>query len=389
MGNRVHYFSFYLSKEMETGRIAFPASFAKVEYVKAAAVKLGTELTMVSTAMAEKGVGFLGKKTIKISENESHVYLPTFGYNIRFINKLAVLFMRFQIILYVLFNVKKNDKVLVYHSLAYINPFKLLKKVKTFKLILEFNDLYYVANERLIHLKEKEIEFIDMADSYLFMNTIAEKRFNKGKPYVISYGNYELLKRNKKEIFDGKIHVLYAGIIENGRKAAELAVKSSLYLDEKFIMHILGFGDDGQLAILNEMIDCVNMQKGYEAVIFHGRLRGKEFSDFLYSCHIGVSSHAYLPNEMDSANYTFPSKIPMYMAHDLRVVSPDIPCVVNSPFVEFTTFYHEHTGKDIAKAITECAKNVKVNKESVRMPSQLIADMDKNFCKDIKRILVG
>lgn len=37
------------------------------------------------------------------------------------------------------------------------------------------------------------------------------------------------------------MHVVYAGFIENGRKVAELATKSSLYLDDNLIMNILIF----------------------------------------------------------------------------------------------------------------------------------------------------
>lgn len=384
MDSKVHYFSFYLSKEMEEWRQANHASFAKIEYVKSVIVNSGKKINLVSTALANKG--YQSRKVVQVGENERHIYLPTFSYPGKLFTGLALLFMWFHIVLYVILHVKKNDQVLIYHSLLYIEPFNLLRKIKKFSLILEFNDLYHVVSKKHAHKGKKEIEFIQSADAYLFMNSIAEEKFNKAKPYALSYGNYELPKKSKDKFSDDKIHAVYAGIIENGRRAAELAAQSSLYLDSSFIVHILGFGTDAQLRNFEELVEGINAQKGYEAVIFHGRLRGQEFSDFLHSCHIGISSHAYLPEEMDSANYTFPSKIPTYMSHDLYVVSPDIPCVVHSPFAEFTTFYHEHKPQDIAKAITECANNT-MKKNALKTPAQLIANMDKNFLKEMKRLL--
>ncbi|MGE6415979.1 hypothetical protein ACQKDD_17595 [Planococcus kocurii] len=386
MSQKVHYFSFYLDEKMENGREAHPGSFTKIEYVKKALIRSGVNLTLISTSLAESKAGFLNKKIFKISESESHIYLATFRYKGKVFNKLTLMFMWLQIIWYVLIQVKKDDCVLVYHSLAYIEPFKLLKKIKKFNMILELNDLYHVVGDNLLHLKEKETNFIEIADEYIFINSLVEKKFNQGKPYVLSYGNYEVPKRVNEQTSDGKTHIVYAGIIENGRKAAELAVKSSIYLNEKFIMHILGFGNEIDINNLEKEIEEVNKQKGYKAVIFHGRLRGNKYSRFLHSCHIGVSSHAYLQEEMESANYTFPSKIPTYMSHDLKVVSPNIPCVFESPFAEFTDFYNEHTPQAIAQTIKKSAEAISNNTDLKRRPSQLIKELDINFNRGIKML---
>lgn len=382
MSNKVHYFSFYLNEEMEKKREANHAGFTKVEYIKNTLLKDDTNINIVSTALGKVGCGFLGKRVVKVSDQESQIYLPTFRYKGRLFNGLTILFMRLQIILYVLLNVKPNDKVLIYHSLQYISVFNFIRKLKKFKLILEFNDLYYAVSKEHAKKEKKEKDFIANADAYLFMNTIAEKRFNQAKPYVISYGSYELPKRYKERLADSKIHVVYAGIIEDGRKAAELAVESNLYLDESFVTHILGFGSEQQLRKLEKLIKKVNEEKGYESVIFHGRLRGQDFTDFLHSCHIGISSHTYTSEEMESANYTFPSKIPTYISHGLHVVSPNIPCVVESPFSEFTTFYNAHNAKALAEAISNT--NVKKIKKT---PAQLMIEMDYNFSLNLKKII--
>ncbi|WP_379145994.1 hypothetical protein [Paenibacillus sp. sgz500992] len=387
MSSRVHYFSFYLSEEMEKGRQAIPASFAKVEYVKEALIRSGAQLNLVSTALVKSGMGFLGKTVIEKNEKEKQIYLPTFRYPGKFINKLTVLFMWLQIIIYVLLNVKKNETVLVYHSLLYIEPFKLLRKLKKFKLILEFNDLYHAVNKKALRFKEKEIRFIKEADEYLFMNSIAEEKFNNGKPYVLSFGNYNQPKRLNQQFSDEKTHVVYAGIIESSRRAAILGAQSALYLDANYKIHILGFGEDHEIDEFEGIVKDINIEKGYEAVIFHGRLRGQDFSDFLHSCHIGLSSHAYSEEEMDSANYTFPSKIPTYISHGLYVVSPNIPCVVQSPFSEFTIFYEKHKPEDIAKAIKEASLKLSEKNSLIRAPADLIQELDRRFCEEIKKIL--
>lgn len=383
MGGKIHYFSYYLKNGMEKQRQTFPASLEKIEYIKDSIKNSGKSVILVSTAMANPGIGYLRGQIDSIDEFETQVYFSTFKFKNRLINKVSVLYMTLQIILYTLFKVDKDDEVLIYHSLSYILPFNFIKKIKRIKIVLEFNDLYHTTSKKLFKYKEKEIKFIESVDKYLFMNDIAADSFNNKKPYILSYGNYKNPQKRVVKFADGKIHVVYAGIIEDTRKAARLAAEAAIYLNEKFTVHILGFGNEEQVNNLRELVSDINFKKGYEAVIFHGRLRGQDFSDFLHSCHIGISSHSYLPSEKDSANYTFPSKIPTYLRHGLCVVSPNIPCVVRSPFAEFIHFYQDHNGSDIAKTIENISFTT-----SKRLPTDLIIELDENFVNDIKFMLI-
>lgn len=379
MNDRIHYFSFYLAPGQEERRAAVPAGFAKVEYVAGAAADAGLAVRIVSTAITEEG-------RAAGARYGRHVYLPSWrprggaGYAVA----LAVLWI--QIVRYLLVEVSRGDTVLAYHSLTYLRPFSAARRIKRFRLVLEFNDLYSAVSPKHAARKDAEERFIRSADAHLFMNRLAAARYSDGKPHVLSFGSYAVPKRRHAQIDDGRVHVVYAGVIEPGRAAAELAVRSAAHLDSGFVVHVLGYGTDTNVAALEALVAEINEQAGREAVIFHGMKRGQEFTDFLHGYHIGVSSHAYRPDDAASADYTFPSKIPQYAAHDLRVVSPSIPCVVDSPFAEVATFYDEHKPEAIAQAIRAAAAGLG---DGPRTPAALVAELDAAFRRDLPGVLTG
>lgn len=364
---RVHYLS-YRVEPTTVGRVRVPAGVAKVEYLRGALLRAGCLVRLVSTALADKG--YAPRVKVRLSETETHVYLPSLR-----LPHITRPFQWLQIAHYLLTAVKGDDVVVAYHSLAYMGPIRLARRLKKFQLVLEVNDVYHAVSATYANRRASEEAFIRGADAYLFMNRIAAAAFADGKPHLISYGSYEVPERRADRPDDGRTHVVYSGIIENRRRAASLAVDAARHLDEQFVVHILGFGDEEEISALQRRVEALNSEVRREAVRFHGALYGQEFTDFLHGCHVGLSTHAYGPDDSASADLTFPSKIPVYMAHDLKVVSPDLPCVVESPFAAFVSFYTDHSPQSIAAAIRATVESA----NTASTPAEVVAELDRGF----------
>jgi hypothetical protein len=374
--SRVHYLSFYLAPGEER-RASVPAGFAKVEYIADSLTAAGVEVRMVSTAIALKG--YEPSRTEQLGSGRELVHLPSLRLPGRAGYAIAMACLWVQMVRYLLLEVHRGDVVLAYHSLTYLRPFAIARRLRPFHLVLEFNDLYSAVSERHRGRRAEEEAFIVAADRHLVMNRLAARRFSRETPHLISYGSYTVPARRRPQADDGRVHAVYAGVIESGRRAAELSVRAAAHLDAGFVVHVLGFGAQDEVDALRALAQEVNQATGREAVIFHGQLRGEEFTDFLHGCHVGLSTHSYSAADHESADFTFPSKIPVYAAHELWVVTPDIGCVVDSPFAECASFYSEHEPPAIAAAIRASAEDLTRGQS----PASVVTGLDEAFRRDI------
>jgi hypothetical protein len=219
MSGRVHYFSFYLEPSQAARRVAVPAGFAKVEYVASAAAGAGFDVRVVSTAVAKAGY-------VPGERGGQHIYLPSWRPPLRAGFAVAVAFMWAQIVRYLLLEVRRGDTVMAYHSLSYIGPLTAAGRLKKFRLVLEFNDLYSAVSEKYRGRKRVEERFIRGADAHLFMNRIAARKFSGGKPHVISYGSYDVPARSVERRDDGCTHV--QGLQGSGHGVYTVAALSRL-----------------------------------------------------------------------------------------------------------------------------------------------------------------
>jgi len=125
--------------------------------------------------------------------------------------------------------------------------------------------------------------------------------------------------------------------------------------------------------------------RGYNAILYHGLLLGNEFDKLLDNCRIALNCHVYKNEDLWKSKFSFPSKIPFNMGHDLYLVSRDMQIITDSPFAEFTTFFSEFSPKAVADAIMACALKIK-NINTDRTPKDLIKELDEAFVKDIKSL---
>lgn len=271
--------------------------------------------------------------------------------------------------------INEGDTVIVYHSLAFIDVLKKLRKKKKFKLVLQVCEIYADVTENK-KIRKKEIDFISEADSYIFSSTVLEKELNRDKPYAICMGTYRsepVLSTPKND----KIHLVYAGTFNPKKGGVLNAIECASYLDERYHLHLLGKGND-QVTSLVTMKSILASEKSGCTITQDGYFAGDEYKKVLQSFHIGISTQ----NVNDPFSKTsFPSKILSYLANGLRVVSGGVLPVVNSSLKDYLSIYEADMPEAIAQAIKEVDLNAPYNSRG------LIDDLNNDFVKSLKALL--
>lgn len=273
--------------------------------------------------------------------------------------------------------VQDGDTLIVYHSLSYIKELKALRKKRKFTLILQVCEIYSDVTEDK-KSRKAEIDFIHTADKYIFSSQLLNSELNtENKPYVICMGTYETAEQIVAPKQDGKTHLVYAGTFNPIKGGVFSAIACTEFLDENYHLHILGGGEDMLVKSVIKEIILASTKTACE-ISYEGYLVGEEYKRLLQSCHIGLStqdgSKAY-------SNTSFPSKILVYMANGLRVVSGKIPAVTTSD-IDGEMFYYEHQApRMIASAIKAATQ---AQKTDSRMA---LKRLDAEFQKSILSLI--
>lgn len=272
--------------------------------------------------------------------------------------------------------IDEGDTVIVYHSLAFIDVLRKLRKKKKFKLILQVCEIYADVTENK-RVRKKEVSFIKEADSYIFSSSVLEKELNEGKHYAICMGTY-----HSEEVLEtsatNRIHLVYAGTFNPKKGGAINAIESASYLDEGYHLHILGSGDEKVTAYLTMKAIEASGKSGCK-VTLDGRYSGEVYKRILQCAHIGIATQ----NVNDPFSKTsFPSKILVYLSNGLRVVSGKVLPVVESPLRDSITFYEHDTPEEIAKAIRS------INLESEYDSRGLIDKLHRGLVEDLKKLIL-
>jgi len=346
-----------------------------MDYISSALVRAGYNVNIVSPSWTENMSGFYDGKTIDLNSHVTVTLGPTFGGRNKIVRGLRILYSWLWLLFWMLFHIKYNEKVIVYHSLWIAVPLFIGVRIKRFKMILEAEEIYCKIYQHSSYVAKLEHSIIRYADSYIFPNDIMPDTVNIwSKPYVVVYGTYEKHIKTNRQTGDGKVHLVYAGIIDRLKAGAFNAVESACYLSNDYVMHILGSGDRESLQqtiTSNEDSNCCR-------VILHGFKSQNDYIEFMQTCHIGLSTQTTTGIYQD---YQFPSKILSYLSLGLRVVSARIDCVTKSRIGDVITYYAEDTPAAIAAAI----KSIDVNTDNKAV--ERIEELDTCFVNDIKNLL--
>lgn len=288
-----------------------------------------------------------------------------------------VLYDRLGLLFFLIKNINKNDTIIVYHSLLNMKVIQLLRRIKKARIVLEVEEVYNDVGGLKRDTRKEEISYIQSGDAYIFPTEIMNKELNKGnKKSVIVHGTYKTNDFCTSRFSDGKIHIVYAGTFEQKKGGALIAIDSAQYLSADYVLHILGFGNELEIKSVTDRIEEIK-DKCECQLLYEGKKMGKEYTEFISRCDIGLSSQN---PEGDYNNTSFPSKILSYMCNGLKVVSVRIPVVETSNINGGIWYYDSSNPKKLADAIMEASKD-KID------PRKMIRELDKRFEGDIQEVL--
>lgn len=376
MQENILYISFYDFSNQAYKRVSSVAAISQVDYVSNALLDIGLKVKIVSPSWYDDSASlakYSATKTTSIKNNLDIVFGPSFGTKNKYVGYIKILFSLFWLFFFLVKNAKKNEKILVYHSPWLALPILLAKKIKKFQLILDVEEIYSDVSSLHPYFDKLEQKIIKTADSHLYSTEFLAKKIQASKPYAVFYGNYKVVPKLAEPLNDGKIHVVYAGIIDTEKLGAFNAIESALFLNEKYQMHIIGFGETELLQTRISEINAISQCK----IVFDGQKFGDDYIRYCQMCHIGLSTQKMDGNFVETS---FPSKILSYLSMGLQVVSGFVSVVAQSKIANNVVFYKTDSPESIAEAI----KNTSFTISSIDKMKELDAD----FKSELTQILL-
>ena len=377
MQKEIKYIGFYENPSGTSKRNhALPAT-NKMDYIASAIYEAGFNVHLVSPSwmLTEKNQPRFEKtKTTQILRWKKITAVSSWRSKTKIGAYIKIVWSLIWLFLFLVKNVKRNEKILVYHSPWLVLPIILAKRIKNFQIILELEEIYSDISSLHPYFDVLEIKQIKTANNFLLSTDLLINKIGDFKNYVIIYGDYSSIDILDKSVDDGKIHLIYAGIIDSVKAGAFNAINSSIHLDENYVIHVIGFGETELLKkrinLLNKTIRC--------KIVFDGLLSGTEYIKYCQRCHIGLSTQ-----KMDGAylESSFPSKILSYLGMGLTVVSCKIDCVEKSKIGDQVIFYNDDSPESIAEAI----KSIDI--KNLRDPREKIKELHVEFVANLKQMI--
>lgn len=373
----IHYIGSFARQADEFGLFQAPAAATKMKYI-ADTISKNEKLTLVSVCgVKEHKFRFMKYKKIKYSDNETDIILPSIGAPAKFIRSMNLFIIWLSLFLYAVIKIKKDDIAVVYHSVFYVDPITLAKKIKKFKLVLEVEEIYSDVSGK--NDFQKEFKIFHCADAFISPTKLLLDKVNLfEKPYVVIHGTYQVETDRGSKFSDDKIHCVYAGTFDPRKGGAIAAAAAAGYLPDNYHIHVIGFGSKRDTGNIQKEINRLSKKKSSCQVTYDGCLSGEEYIRYIQKCKIGLSTQ----NPEAAFNMTsFPSKILSYMANGLRVVSIRIPAIETSAIGKRLYYYDAQTPEEIAKAILSVDVNDNYDGRS------LIKKLDMKFAMELDALL--
>lgn len=375
---RIKYICYYNSSDSKFRREGVPSATTKIDYIINVLNRLGYVVEIISKSgiSSNKLVFDLGG-SVQVGENvvRHFISLGCIKSPLRILSRWLNTLHFF---LWLLLHTNQNEQIIVYHSLGYCKMLNLLRKIKHLCIIGEVEELFQDVYEQSKSVSRAEYEFINGCEKYLFPSILMNNRFNpSGKPVAIVHGIYKAEEKLEEKYSDGKIHVVYGGTFDPKKGGALVAAEIGRFLPENYVVHICGFGSEDDIHKIKGLIADVNANSDSETR-FEGLLRGEDYTRFIQKCHIGLSTQ----NPAAAFNDTsFPSKILVYLANGLKVVSIRIPVVESCEVVDEISFYDVQAPEKIAEAV------LRISLDTYRTPLTLLDKVDSVFLKSLAALL--
>lgn len=376
--NAIYYLGYYdIEENSKELRYYSPAARDKMSYIIKVLHENDYYVNIISASVT-KGKHSVGKKKIYLNDKVILNLFSSIGKKNILFKIIDIYLSRLKVFFFLIANLKEDDILIVYHSLNYASIIKLAKKIKNFNIVLEMEELYSDISRRKVD-KHKEISLSKKADAFIFPTKELNDLINvNSKPCALVHGSYILPSYRGNKFKDNRIHIVYAGTLDPRKGGAKMAVNLASKLPNKYHIHILGFGSKKQIEDLKHNI-CEMYNSEYAILTYDGLLSGNEYTEFMQSCDIGLSTQNPYAEYNDSS---FPSKILSYLANGLHVVSAKINVVENSLIGDLVIYYEFQNPENIAKTI----ENININTEYDSR--RRIRELDQIFKYEIKNMIM-
>lgn len=354
-----------------------PAGVTYVDYLINVIKATGRKVKVISIATGKNRSYFCSKTDI-VDENEEIIYLPTLKQRGSFSLRLAQIFSYIQILFFLVFRIKKQDKIILCHDRGISFFYSFVRGFIRKQYYYFIGEIFSAVYDKGADSIQAEIKSVLGVKGYILINKVMPKMLGNIPNYCVCHGRYKLPKGESQDFNDGKIHVVYAGKIDQKDVIdAFVAIQAAEYLDNRYRMHILGYGTPKDIAALENKIAAINKEKQINIVSYDGCLLGAEYEEFLLKCNIGLCTRAMTGYK---ANLCFPSKTIVYLAHGLDVVAPDIEVLKTSDVSNCITFISgELTPSKVADAIMKIksAHKAEIMNEIELLNNNFIQAIDK------------
>lgn len=374
---RILYVGFYdTSDNFAEARTSHLPATNKMDYICRAINATGRDVLIVSPSRTSNRRTYPGRVSV-LAGGVSLRLFRTLPWGNRIQRAVSIVAGHTLLFLFLVCNTRKHEPIIVYHSLSLMRAVLLAKRIRGFKMLLEVEEVYQHVVEVSPSTARDESAAFRLADAYMFSTELLNGSINTGlKPYVVIYGTYQVEPDRGVRRSDGRVHVVYAGII-GSQKGAALAASTAAHLDGGYHVHIAGFGDEREIQGLKDQIARIGPVTEC-GLTYDGLFKGSDFLDFLQACDIGLST------QMPGARFndtSFPSKILTYLANGLAVVSVRIRAVEQSRVASDIIFYDGDEPEAVAGAI-----------RSIRFPSardgrELIERFNTEFVAELSAVL--
>lgn len=375
--NPIKYIGYFDHETNSAENREFALSAAtKMSYVSETLNRLGQHVLIVSPSQTRARHSYPAK-TITLNERTKLKLFSTLGRGNAAKRALRWVLTSIKLWLYLVLNTRRDETVIVYHSLALQDAVRAAKLLRKFRLVLEVEEIYQDVVKVPAWVRRSEFATFAAADAYIFSTELLNDKLNaRGMPHVVLYGTYRAEAQCQRKLDDNRVHVVYAGTLDPRKGGAAAAVAAASHLDAAFHIHILGVGAEREVFRIREAIASIN-QSSSCGLTYDGVLRGGDFVSFLQKCSIGLSTQDPAAAFNDTS---FPSKILTYLANDLRVVSIRIPAVLRSRVASSVVFYDEQRPELIAEAVRQAAGRDLTGRE-------VLAELDADFVLALAKLL--
>ncbi len=349
---KIKYIAFYPDFSNNTSKRLFAYSAKnKIDYLIQTLNEINISVNLISASYLLRNGFLFGKKTI--FGLNSVQFLPSLNIRIFKKNFVAIIFAKITLFIYLFFNLKFKEKIIVYHSNFYSSIVKFFVKFRKIKVILELEEVYGDFVKTNDFQKISEYLFLKNNQNFILSSPFLKKIIPPYSNSIVISGSY-IAHKSVKKFEDGKIHLVYSGTLLP-QKGSSLLGDLGEILPENYILHILSPDDN-----LFKKLKQIYIFK--ENIVFHGHMVGEDFYNFLSKCDIGLN----LQSPSAQYNFTsFPSKILSYISSNLIVVSPDIEAIKNSLFASKIVFTKDYSPKAFLESIIANKNNIVDNNKFI------------------------